>query len=85
MTVDQAHTLKHHLILEVLERSSVPSEVVRQRVQYASNEEIDAAGVHWIENVFWRGAKAWPNLSPKADANLQLHQVVCGCCLWREH
>ena len=43
MTVDQAHTLKHHLILEVLERSSVPSEVVRQRVQYASNEEIDAA------------------------------------------
>ena len=43
---------------------------------YATNDEIDAAGMHRVENVFWRGVKAWariilPNLRLKADADLK--------------
>ena len=43
---------------------------------YASNDEIDAAGMHRVKNVFWRGVKAWahillPNLRLKADADLK--------------
>ena len=42
---------------------------------YATNDEIDAAGMYWVENVFWRGVKAWariilPNLRLNADADL---------------
>ena len=57
-----------------------------------SNEEIDAAGLHRIENVFfWRGVKAWacillPNIELKCDADLKIyaqHQVCCGCSPWR--
>ena len=43
---------------------------------YATNDEIDAAGMHRVENVFWRGLKAWarillPNLRLKSDADLK--------------
>ena len=42
----------------------------------ATNNEIDAAGMHWVENVFWRGVKAWAciilsNLRLKGDADLK--------------
>ena len=54
----------------------LPHVDVRQQVLYASNDEIDAAGMHRVENVFWRGVKAWahillPNLRLKADTNLK--------------
>ncbi|KAL5489267.1 hypothetical protein EMCRGX_G018338 [Ephydatia muelleri] len=54
----------------------LPNVDVRQQVLYASNDEIDAAGMHRVENVFWRGVKAWahillPNLRQKADADLK--------------
>ena len=42
-----------------------------------SNDEIDAADMHRVENVFWRGVKAWarilfPNLRLKADADFDI-------------
>ena len=30
---------------------------VRQQVLYVSNDEIDAAGMHRVENVFWRESR----------------------------
>ena len=75
------HTYRHASsqahIIEILEcmgcedyDSSVrrlPQVDVRQQVLYATNDEINAAGMHRVENVFWRGVKAWaciilPNL-----------------------
>ena len=54
----------------------LPHVDVRQQVLYASNDEIDAAGMHRVEIVLWRGVKAWahillPNLRLKADADLK--------------
>ena len=42
-----------------------------------SNEEIDAAGLQRIENVLWRGVKAWarvllPSIKLKCDADLKI-------------
>ena len=42
-----------------------------------SNEEINAAGLQQIENVFWRGVKAWarvllPSIELKCDADLKI-------------
>ena len=84
------HTYRHASsqahIIEILEcmgcedyDSSVrrlPHVDVRQQVLYATNDEIDAAGMHRVENVFWREVKAWarillPNLRLKADADLK--------------
>ena len=65
----------------------LPHVDVRQQVLYVTNDEIDTAGMHRVENVFWRGVKAWarillPNLRLKADADLKnctQHKVCCGC------
>ena len=80
------HASSQAHIIEILEcmgcedyNSSVrklPHVDVRQQVLYATNDEIDAAGMHRVENVFWRGVKAWariilPNLRLKADADLK--------------
>ena len=44
---------------------------------YASNEDINVAGVHWVENAFWRRVKAWtpiflPNPWLKVEADLKI-------------
>ena len=81
------HASSQAHIIEILEcmgceeyDSSVrrlPHVDVRQRVIYASNEEIDAADTHRVQNVFWRGIKAWarillPNFALKADTDLKI-------------
>ena len=41
----------------------LPHVDVRQGVRYASNKEIDAAGLHRIENVFFFGEESRPGLA----------------------
>ena len=55
----------------------LPHVNVRQGVRLVSKEEIDASGLHRIENVFWRGVKAWtrillPNIELKCDVDLKI-------------
>ena len=40
----------------------LPHVHVRQQVLYTTNDEIDAVGMHRVENVFWRGVKAWARI-----------------------